>query len=350
MSADTIGGVWTYAIDLADALALLGVEVHLATMGRRLSRDQRHEVDASAIAALHESSFALEWQRAWDDVDAAGQWLLALDEELEPDVLHLNGYAHAALARHAPTVVVAHSDVVSWWTAVHGVRVPADWDEYRYRVGEGIRAATALVAPTAAMARAVERHYGRSAQVIWNGRRADWVQNVPKEPVVLSAGRLWDEAKNVAILDRVAPRLSWPVVVAGEGAMVGGRALGRLPFNELAGWLSRAAIYVAPARYEPFGLGVLEAAQAGCALVLSDIDSLREVWGPAAVYVAPDDEDALVRAIASLSTDHDERTRRAAAARDRARRYTPDAMAAAYAALYARLPARLPARAARVRS
>ena len=37
--------------------------------------------------------------------------------------------------------------------------------------------------------------------------------------------------------------------------------------------MSRAAIFFSPALYEPFGLGVLEAAARGCALVLADIPS-----------------------------------------------------------------------------
>ena len=40
------------------------------------------------------------------------------------------------------------------------------------------------------------------------------------------------------------------------------------------------------ALYEPFGLAVLEAAQAGCALVLSDIPTFRELWDGAALFVA----------------------------------------------------------------
>ena len=43
--------------------------------------------------------------------------------------------------------------------------------------------------------------------------------------------------------------------------------------------MARASIYALPARYEPFGLSILEAALSGAALVLGDIPSLREVWG-----------------------------------------------------------------------
>jgi glycogen synthase len=59
-----------------------------------------------------------------------------------------------------------------------------------------------------------------------------------------------------------------------------------------ADWYARASIYALPARYEPFGLSALEAALSGCALILGDIPSLREVWLEAAPYVSPDDESA----------------------------------------------------------
>ena len=124
MTADTVGGVWTYALELARALEPHGVEVELATMGRALDADQRAQLARSPVVDLHESEFALEWQDdPWDDVDRAGRWLLELEERCRPDLVHLNGYAHGALPWQTPVVVVAHSDVLSWWEAVR--REPA---------------------------------------------------------------------------------------------------------------------------------------------------------------------------------------------------------------------------------
>ena len=54
-------------------------------------------------------------------------------------------------------------------------------------------------------------------------------------------------------------------------------------------WLAARPVFVSAALYEPFGLAVLEAAQAGCALVLSDIPTFRELWDGAALFVAADD-------------------------------------------------------------
>ncbi|MGZ3458845.1 MAG: glycosyltransferase, partial [Archangium sp.] len=92
--------------------------------------------------------------------------------------------------------------------------------------------------------------------------------------------------------------------------------------------------------YEPFGLSVLEAALAGCALVLGDIPSLREVWGDTALFVHPDDGDGLVRALRSLMNNPAERERLATEARARALTFSPRRMAEAYLELYAALRAR----------
>jgi hypothetical protein len=102
--------------------------------------------------------------------------------------------------------------------------------------------------------------------------------------------------------------------------------------------MGRAAIYALPARYEPLGLSVLEAALAGCALVLGDIPSLREVWGgEAAIFVPPNDVDALADALELLRREPVRRARLAVCARARALEYGPARMAASYLAAYSSL-------------
>ena len=183
--------------------------------------------------------------------------------------------------------------------------------------------------------------FGRRA-VIFNSR--DWrrFRAGHKEVMVLSAGRLWDQAKNVAALAAVAPRLAAPVYVAGDlrspdgqvSSFPGVQLLGKLDAPALASWYSRAAICALPARYEPFGLTALEAAMSGCALVLGDIPSLHEVWGPAARYVHPDDHDGLADTLNELVANESLRNRSAARAMARARHFSPARQAQRYRALY----------------
>ncbi len=113
MTVDPIGGVWTYALELTRALEPHGIEIVLASMGAHLTRDQYQQVLARKNVRLFESAYRLEWMDgAWDDVDRAGDWLLEIEERVHPDLIHLNGYSHAALPWNAPVLVAAHSCVL----------------------------------------------------------------------------------------------------------------------------------------------------------------------------------------------------------------------------------------------
>jgi glycogen synthase len=357
MTVDAVGGVWTYALDLSRALGERGVRVSLVLMGPPPSDAQREDAAAISTLDMYERPYALEWMDdPWCEVGQAGEWLLELESELRPDIVHLNGYCHASLPFSAPVLVTGHSCVLSWWRAVYGTDAPARWDVYSQKVAAGLQSAGLVVAPTAAMLSNLDFHYGPlpRARVIPNGRSATGLFATPlssKDAMVLTAGRVWDQAKNVDSVASVAPYLSWPVYIAGESRGPSGDSvshdgvhrLGRLSARELASWMGRAAIYALPARYEPFGLSVLEAALAGCALVLGDIRSLREIWDAAAIYVPPDNRRALVAAIEGLIRNGDYRQELAALAQSRARELTPRRMADGYYAAYRDLiPNRLP--------
>src|SRR5690606_667441 len=202
----------------------------------------------------------------------------------------------------------------------------------------------AVVAPTAWMLSQLLGSYDArfDGLVINNARRCGDYRPGPATNVVLGAGRLWDEAKNLSALDDAAAELPWPVEVAGEvnnphGQQVEARhveLLGALAPAELRWRMARTSIFAHPARYEPFGLAPLEAALSGCALVLGDINSLREVWGDAATFVAPEDSEGLASAINQLIEDPERRATMAARAQNRARRYSVARMIAAYHDIY----------------
>jgi len=345
MTADVVGGVWGYALELARALEPYGIEVILATMGAFPDESQRLQVAGRRNVRLHTSAYRLEWmEEPWDDVRRAGEWLLSLEGRYQPDLIHLNGYAHGSLPWQAPCVVVGHSCVLSWWLAVKGEPAPPSWGRYADYVRQGLAAADLVVAPTRAMLCALESCYGpfERALVIRNGRSVADFPAGTKQQVILSAGRVWDEAKNIAAVDRVAGKLPWPVFVAGdsrhpEGGQLAAqhaRPLGRLDAAAMADWLGRAAIYVLPARYEPFGLSVLEAALASCSLVLGDIPSLRELWTDAALFVSPDDDSGLEQGIRTLIEQPALRADLAARAQRRAAEFTAERMAEAYLSAY----------------
>lgn len=346
LTADTLGGVWTYALELCHALQQHHVEVLLATMGAPLNAEQRRQLHALQNVQLAESSYKLEWMNEpWKDVEAAGQWLLELERQFSPDVIHLNGYVHGRLPWRAPVLIAAHSCVLSWWQAVKHEPAPPSWSNYRDRVEAGLCAADLVVAPTHAMLETVLQHYGPLpvTRVIANGRRSElFHRRGRKQSIVFAAGRLWDEAKNLSALDRVASGIDWPVCVAGSARGPDGdgvsathvRCLGQLPQDDLVKWLAQSAIYAMPARYEPFGLSALEAALSGCCLVLGDVPSLREVWDDSAVFVDPENHCELRSALRTLTARPGKCRQFAWRAAQRAQRYSPQRMADAYDSAY----------------
>ena len=355
MTADAVGGVWRYAMELGEGLVSRDIRVTVATMGPLPSTSQCDEAERRGIGLLSRG-YRLEWMSdPWDDVARAGEWLLSVQHLAAPDVVHLNGYCHAALPWRMPPLVVAHSCVRSWWRAVKGEPAPDEWDRYRDAVSRGLRAAGLVIAPSAAMLRALEIEYGRCwhATVIPNALGGAPAENPAraKGAAVLVAGRVWDEGKNIRALCAIAERLPWPIWVAGDtGDDRTDRDsrhveyLGRLTPEALGDRYARASIYALPARYEPFGLSILEAARARCALVLGDIPSLRENWDGAALFVPPDDCRALERALNRVIEDSTLRRDLSSRARTRAGQFSINRMVDAYLEAYGALqPSRISA-------
>jgi glycosyltransferase involved in cell wall biosynthesis len=346
MTADAVGGVWQYATDLARGLAGHDVETTLAILGPAPSAEALGDVVAIPGVRAVITGLPLDWTAVnVAEVAEAGQAVAELAKSVQADVVHLNSPALAASARFpAPIVGVCHSCVSTWWQAVRSGPLPPDFVWRTKLLAQGYRAANALTAPTAAFAHTTARAYGmRPPRVVHNGRRARTMRS-SAEPgdFVFTAGRLWDEGKNLVALDRAAARLDRPIFAAGplngpngvSIALLHIRTLGALGTHGIDEWLDRRPVFASLPRYEPFGLAVLEAAQAGCALVLSDIPPLRELWDGAALFVHPDDHAEIADAIGHLLGDLATRDRFGSAARTRSERYTVEAMTAGMLGAY----------------
>ncbi|OHB56620.1 MAG: hypothetical protein A2Y07_03660 [Planctomycetes bacterium GWF2_50_10] len=348
MTADNVGGVWAYAVELCGQLCAHGTQVMLAVTGAAFTQAQQNETARIDKLQARWRPYKLEWMPDSEgDIRRTGDWLIELCHETEPDIVHLNNYAHAALPFGVPVLVTAHSSVCTWFESVKGVEMPAQYSSYKEWIQTGLDAADIVVAPTMAMLESLWRRYGVDwkGTVIHNGRSGFESCRGSKEEIILSMGRLWDEGKNIAVLERIAGRLPWPVYVAGELASPDGSsrsfnnisAIGMLEPDSVRQWLLRTAIYAAPAKYEPFGLGILEAAMAGCALVLGDIPSLRELWDGCAVFASPDDEEQLEKAIIGLIQNAYRRKQMGQKAMNRAEMYSARAMGTKYMELYSEL-------------
>jgi len=97
---------------------------------------------------------------------------------------------------------------------------------------------------------------------------------------ILSAPKKFDVMERVLFLDYVSDR-------------------------DLPSFYKKASVYVLPSLYEGFGLPVLEAMRYGCPVVTSNVSSLPEAGGDAAIYVDPNDEKDIGDKILSVLTDDD---------------------------------------------
>lgn len=344
LATDAVGGVWAYSVELARALEPLGIEAVLAVMGP--SPDERRREEAAGLRLI-DTGLPLDWlETSPAEVRRSGDGLADIANREHVDVVQTSSAALLANTQFdQPCVAVQHSCVTTWWAAVKTSPMPDEFLWGRELVKAGLNRASAVVAPSVAFAADTARTYQLSTPVVAvpNGRRAILPLDLPRGDFVFTASRLWDEGKNVATLDRTAEGLGVPFQAAGplhgpNGAAIALEhidALGELSHWRLAGLLSARPVFASAALYEPFGLSVLEAAQAACALVLSDISTHREIWSDAAVFVPARDDRAFAAAIERLFANAAQRRDLGERARARAALYTPERMARGMAEIYA---------------
>ena len=348
MTADAVGGVWQYSCDLACELARAGHTVTIAGMGPEPSAAQRREIEGDPAIRLVWTDLPLDWlSEGPEPVVRAAETLAEMAGQGGFDLVHCNMPSLAGAADWpVPLVAVAHGCVATWWEAARVGPLDPAMVWHRDLTRKGLASAHAVVAPSAAHAATLARHYAlsRTPRVVHNGRRllTRPGHNPAPLPAALTVGRLWDPVKNAALLDKVAAAIPVPFMAAGALRGPNGehlapanlQSLGELPAGELAGLLALHPVFVSAATFEPFGLSVLEAAAAGCPLVLSDIPTFRELWDGAALFVDPRSADAFAEAIGSVLSDRARHRLLGEAAMERSRRFTPAATGAAMAAIY----------------
>lgn len=206
ITSDTVGGVWTYTQELVTGLAARGHRITLVSFGKLPSTDQAAWLRSLANVDYRPTEYRLEWMEVAErDIDESRRYLEFLVREVQPDVLHFNQYCYGNVDVDVPRIVVAHSDVISWWVAVHDCEPDnTPWIErYREHVTNGLRSADMVVAPSQWMLDAVTQHYltPNHGAVIYNGRSPElFVPDHGKEDYALSVGRIWDEGKHVSLL------------------------------------------------------------------------------------------------------------------------------------------------------
>lgn len=357
VTSDTLSGTWTYTRELVTGLVTRGVQVTLVSFGEIPLPEQTTWMETLHGLDYRPTAFRLEWmQEAEQDLPDSSAFLAALVRELQPDVLHLNQFCYGDLPVEVSRVVMAHGDLITWTQAVQGYtpRLTRWLKWYRDTIIRGIKAADAVVTPSAWMLDALRTSYARPEreEIIYPGRNPIFFNPyVSKEDSVLAVGRLVDAGKQVFLLTQHTHPL--PVCIVGADQPV---PTPRLPIRadvkvstdqssvavrgpqteaQLRALYSRASIYAATARYEPVGMPTLDAALSRCAIVANDIPSFRETWGDAALYFRTNDAASLAKSLRQLNADRTMCRAYAELAYSRAReRFTTKRMIDDYLQLY----------------
>jgi glycogen synthase len=360
ITSDTVGGVWTYSQELVTGLIRAGHRVTLVSFGKLPLPHQTAWMRTLPALDYRPTEYRLEWMEVSErDIEESRRYLELLISEVKPDVLHFSQYCYGDLATNIPKVVVAHSDIVSWWAAVHG-REPDDtpWmRKYRETVTNGLRGADLVVAPSRWMLDQISKHYLQPAaeQVIYNGRTPSLFDPDAKkdDDSVLSVGRVWDPAKNVSLLMKREQKarisiVGWEREPGREDRQRSVQApanvtlLGPKSQAELREIYAHTGIYAATSRYEPFGLAPLEAALSRCAVVMNDNPVFHELWGDSGLFFKKDDPEDCARQIDRLRKDSELRERCADRPFQTAcEKFTATRMVAQYERVYQALSSRM---------
>lgn len=315
ITTDNVGTIWNYTMELIAGLEKEGYEITLAVINKSINEERKKQISCFKNIRIYYGNYKSEWMEdPWEDVDEAGEWLLNIRDEFHPDIVHLNNYSFGALNWGIPVITFAHSDVISWWKAVLKYPYPNRLNEYFKRVKFGLENASVILAPSESAMHSLNQTFGNfpNQRIIYYGRSLPRISTTAKNKTVFSIGSVLDSAKNISLVINSAPMFQWKVKIAGPSAgndEVEFSAhryvefLGDLSSEKIFKYLAKSPLFVLPAKYEPFGLSVLEAALSGCALILGDIDSLKEIWGDAAVYVDTEDSDILIKCVNELIDD-----------------------------------------------
>lgn len=115
------------------------------------------------------------------------------------------------------------------------------------------------------------------------------------------------------------------------------RFLGFVRDEDLPALYNAAEVFALPSLYEGFGLPVLEALACGTPVVTSNVSSLPEVAGDAALLVSPHDVEALSQALYRTLTDRELRVTLRRRGLIQARRFTWQQTASIVAGVYRQL-------------
>lgn len=348
MTACANGGIWTYTSNLVQELAKHGCEIHLAIMGQKLTSEQQFLLSEVENLSVYESLYSFEWSdRADANQDSKEQWLLNLEHKIRPDFIHLNSITQGAIPFSAPVITVCHSNKIA--LQCDGKELPTErTNAFRERVALSFQRSDLIVGTTKCTLDKLEALYGPipNTALIYNGVNClMYNYHQEKEELILSVASDTDELKAYKNLENTAPKIDWeirvvndatePKEIASEFAYL--KCEFQSSHNQIKKELSKASVFVQPAQANPFELPSIEAAFCGCAILVNDTASSRELWEDCAVYFDPEDPQDLQDKLKKLQDNFYWRDEMARRARNRAFHFTVETSAQNYLNIYNKL-------------
>jgi len=320
-------GAATYILNLVRALAELGRPVRLTVVAQRHRADQFESIPGLEVLRVPDAPPLA--RILWEQVALPG-----LCRRLDVDLLHSPHYS-IPLAHPCRSVVTFHDMTFFTNPTVH---LQYKRLFFTTMIRSAARRADAILVPSETTREDLARLFPRSASkthVVHLG--VGKLFHPVREPAALEAVRSRYHLPSAFLLyvGNLEPRKNLPRLLAayaqlasmstppplvlagpqgwkGEPLSAAVRRLGladRLIFpgyiaqEDLPALYSMAAVFVYPSLYEGFGLPVLEAMACGAPVVTSDVSSLPEVVGDAALLVSPDDIDGLATTLGRLLSD-----------------------------------------------
>jgi phosphatidylinositol alpha-mannosyltransferase len=275
--------------------------------------------------------------------------------ELRPDVVHVHEpfvpgpSMFAALSVRAPVVATFHAYAErSRLAAAAAPVLRRIWSRLAVRIAVSEAAAEFAARPMGQAGLRIVPN-GADVELFASAQPAE----LPEGRRILFVNRL-DRRKGFRVMVEAFRRLASErpdvvLIVAGDGperpalrdVPIETRSrvvmLGNVPHEELPPYHAAAEVFSAPATgRESFGIVLVEAMAAGLPVVASDIAGYREVVrnGVEGILVSPGEPGALAEAIAGVLDDHDAAKRFGVAGRERAGRYSWDAVAGEIEEIY----------------
>jgi glycosyltransferase involved in cell wall biosynthesis len=237
-----------------------------------------------------------------------------------PDVIH----AHFALPTGIVARALALKHDIPYVLTAHGSDIPG-YNPDRFELlhtllaplwRKVMRDASAVTSPSRFLSGLIHRHLDVPVQIVPNGYYPGTTLGFPKRKLVLVVARLFPRKGVQHFIDAAAALGGdWELIVAGDGPYRGElqeratragakvRFVGFLGRAELRGLYEQARIFVFPSIRENFPMVLLEAMDAGCAVITTDAEGCAEVVGDAGVVIGKSDSTALRTAMLALMSD-----------------------------------------------